>query len=693
MRSSSIYLLTLASYASYAAAYQGGHRDIYQYGPHLTRRNIVSSDDQLAQSYDFVIVGGGTAGLVLAARLSEDSNHTVLCLEAGDTGDAVKTSIDIPANTYYQSLLGSSYDWNFNTVKQPNANNRPISWPRGKVLGGSSAINGMYMVRPAKLEVDAWAALIDGGEQWNWDNLFAAMKGSEKFTVPSADVQQAGNLEFNTVSRGSAGPVQVSYPGYIPPIVGNWTATLSNIGIPTSADAYGGEGWGAFVATVNINPQNYTRSYSRSAYIDPLPPRSNLAIVPNATVTRLLFTNSSGNLVATSVEYANSRTDTRKTIKVNKEVILAGGALGSPHVLLHSGVGPADVLSSAGVPITLELPGVGQHLQDHISTQVTFSTTADTAASFHYSDTLPNGVSESTFLSFINSATGYANISDLVGLDSYQSFQANIASAIDSSAASLVPSQDPTVIAGYKAIYNATANMMLTPVGQVEILLSLTETQQNTRVVAVQAALQHPMSQGRLYINSADPFEYPVIDPGYYTHSADHVLLREGLKLARKIGNTAPLSTASLVELSPGSSVQSDDDWDAWIANSFGTEFHPSCSCAMLPLELGGVVDSQLKVYGTDNVRVVDASIFPIQFAAHLQAPVYGLAERAATLIRNQYNGLNTSQTNSSSQQNNTTPDNPTHEQTQSAAVGSWSRPSLSASLLLGVGIAVASWL
>lgn len=231
MRSSSIYLLTLASYASYAAAYQGGHRDIYQYGPHLTRRNIVSSDDQLAQSYDFVIVGGGTAGLVLAARLSEDSNHTVLCLEAGDTGDAVKTSIgkrfgqgsrvffltprstDIPANTYYQSLLGSSYDWNFNTVKQPNANNRPISWPRGKVLGGSSAINGMYMVRPAKLEVDAWAALIDGGEQWNWDNLFAAMKGSEKFTVPSADVQQAGNLEFNTVSRGSTGPVQVSYPG------------------------------------------------------------------------------------------------------------------------------------------------------------------------------------------------------------------------------------------------------------------------------------------------------------------------------------------------------------------------------------------------------------------------------------------------------------------------------------------------
>lgn len=149
--------------------------------------------------------------------------------------------------------------------------------------------------------------------------------------------------------------------------MGNWTQTLEDIGIPFSADANGGDGWGAFIATSSINPTNWTRSYSRSAYIDPLPPRSNLAILANATVTRVIFSNStSNNITATAVEYASSRSDTKKTVKVNKEVILAGGAIGSPQVLLHSGVGPKDVLQAAGVPLTLELPGVGQHVQDHI---------------------------------------------------------------------------------------------------------------------------------------------------------------------------------------------------------------------------------------------------------------------------------------------------------------------------------------
>lgn len=152
------------------------------------------------------------------------------------------------------------------------------------------------------------------------------------------------------------------------PIVGNWTATLEGIGIPRTADANGGEGWGAFIATSSINPSNWTRSYSRSAYIDPLPNRPNLSILANATVTRLIFSNSSsqGNLTASAVEFASTRNGPKKTVNVRKEVILAGGAIGSPHILLHSGVGPKDVLNAAGVPVSLELPGVGQHLQDHI---------------------------------------------------------------------------------------------------------------------------------------------------------------------------------------------------------------------------------------------------------------------------------------------------------------------------------------
>lgn len=634
------FFLTAASLST--SVFSRPEPDHHYHSRDIYRRNIIY-DGQIADTYDFVIAGGGTAGLVLAARLSEDSNTTVLVLEAGDTGDAVKNSVDVPGNAYYSSLLGTSYDWQYMTVPQPNAGNRALPWARGKLLGGSSAVNGMYMVRPSKIEVDAWAGMVPNGDEWNWNNLFAGMKKSETFTQPSDDIKAAGAIQYDPNSHGTKGPVHSSYPGFILPVVGNWTATLEGIGIPRTADSNGGEGWGAFIATSSINPSNWTRSYSRSAYIDPLPNRPNLAILSNATVTRLVFSSSSpkDNLTASGVEFAATRGGAKKTVNVRKEVILAGGAIGSPHILMHSGVGPKDVLNAAGVTVNVELPGVGQHLQDHISTQVVWKASVDTAASLHSAQTSSSDGKSTPFLSFINSATAYANVSDLLGPDFAPTFHQNIASTLDQSASSLVPSQDSSVIAGYKAIYNTTASILMTQIGQVEILLSLTGTAAGgAQSIAIQAALQHPFSQGRIYINTSDPFDYPVIDPNYLSHSADTVMLREGLKLARKLGNTAPLSSAVVEEISPGSSVSSDDDWDKWLAGAIGTEFHPSCSCAMLPREQGGVVDANLKVYGLGNVRIADASVYPIQFAAHLQAPTYGLAEQAANIIRATYNGV-----------------------------------------------------
>ena len=206
------------------------------YPPRIRRRNTVSQSELLS-SYDFVIVGGGTAGLVLASRLSEDANTTVLVLEAGDAGDAVAGSIsmcticfrrvlrstlhrpsDIPGNAYYQSLWNSQYNWNFSTIGQPNAGNRVLPWPRGKILGGSSAINGLYSVRPSQIELDAWSSLSAPGDdsaknKWGWQAMLAAMKKSETFVPPSTDVQQAANIEYDSSSHGSSGPLYNSFPG------------------------------------------------------------------------------------------------------------------------------------------------------------------------------------------------------------------------------------------------------------------------------------------------------------------------------------------------------------------------------------------------------------------------------------------------------------------------------------------------
>ncbi|KAI0053551.1 GMC oxidoreductase [Auriscalpium vulgare] len=613
-------------------------------------RSIVTAA-QLQSSYDFVIVGGGTAGLVLASRLSEDANTTVLVLEAGDTGDAEMGIISVPANAYYKSLMGGPDDWSYPVVPQPATNNRAMVWPRGKVLGGSSAVNGMYSVRPSQIEVDAWASLAAPGNDtvWGWDTLFAGMKKSETF-VPPGDAVQAADIQFGTGSHGSSGPLYASYPNFIPPLVGSWGPALSAVGVSASPDAYGGQNWGSYVATSSINPTNWTRSYSRSAYIDSLPPRSNLQILTNATVTRLIFngTSSSGALTASAVEYASDRTSARNTVNVGQEVILSSGAVGSPHILLHSGVGPSDMLNTAGVKVLHELPGVGQHLQDHVSTQVVFNTTSETAASILASGStasVPGGLT--SFLSFVNSATAYVNVTALFG-DSAGAFQTAVSGAMESSAASLVPSQDATVVEGYRAIYNVSQQLLSSPLGHVEILLNLIETPAGPQSIGIQIALQRPFSQGYLYINSNNTFDYPLIDPKYLSHDADKQLLRAGAKFARQLGQTAPLSDTLTGEVTPGSAVSSDDDWDNWVAQTIGTEFHPSSTCAMLPLSLGGVVDPDLKVYGLANVRVVDASIFPIQFASHLMAPTYGLAEQAASMIRAEHNAVTSPSSTSS---------------------------------------------
>ncbi|RMD44066.1 hypothetical protein DV735_g1045, partial [Chaetothyriales sp. CBS 134920] len=599
----------------------------------LKARHIV---DEPADSYDFVIVGGGLAGLVLGGRLSEDSNHTVLVLEAGSSGDEYRERIDTPASAYYSSLWTTPLNWGFTTVPQTSADNTECPWPRGKTLGGSSAINGMYLNRPGEIEVNNWQELLgdmEGSDNWSWDSFFAAMKKSETFTPPSEGTAQQAGIEWDTSSHGTSGPIHHSYPGFNFPLNGQWSESAQGAGVDIVKDPYGGENWGAYVATSGINPANWTRSYSKSGYLDPLEPRDNYDVLVNAHVTRILFNDTTAtNLTANAVEYTTNNGTTVLTVKVNKEVILAGGSVGSPTVLLYSGIGPKDVLTAAGVEVISELPGVGQHLQDHISVSTQWTTDQVTAGSIYSSNS-----SESTtpaFLSYVPDAVAYVNSTTFFG-EAVASLQSTILSQIDDYMPTSPGASDETVIAGYRAIYNSTAKTIFpSPLGLIEFLIG----NNLEGKVNMGAALQHPLSHGSIYINSSNPMDYPVIDPGYLKHPVDVQILRTALQLIRQIGNTDPLKSSLNNETWPGTAVQTDDEWETWLRPNIFTEYHPSSTCAMLPLSQGGVVNAQLKVYGTSNVRVADASVPPTSFSAHLMASTYGLAEQASTIIRKSWN-------------------------------------------------------
>ncbi|KAI0036761.1 alcohol oxidase [Vararia minispora EC-137] len=631
---------------------------------HYHRRTI-SSPPSISSNYDFVIAGGGLAGLVLASRLSEDSNRTVLVLEAGQTGDAVADRIDTPGYTYWNSLVGTEYDWAYTTVAQAGANGRSLYWPRGRVLGGSSAMNGMYSVRPSKVEVDAWNGLVSvpGGPNttWTWEDLLPYMQRSETYVVPDSQVADTIDAQNAASSRGTTGPLRSSYPAYMPGILKNWLPSFPSSGVDIASDPSSGATYGAFFATSAINPSNWTRSYSRSAYLDPIVNRTNLDVLVNATVSKIALDQSSTPAKATSIEFMTAEGGATRSVTVNKEVIVAGGSIGSPQILMLSGIGPKSRVEAAGVTSTIDLPGVGQHLQDHLSATLSFGTNATTAYSMYHSNNFSAAGGQTEFLSYINSATAYINLTTLMGGDA-MNWANSVSSALNTSASTLVPSNDSTVVAGYKAIYQASQSLLTTSVGHVEILLSITT---GPNVVGIQVALQRPFSQGQLYINSTDPYSYPVIDPQALSHSADLDLLRTGVKFIRTLTTAQPLASVLTGEMSPGTSVASDADLNNWLANSVATEYHPSGTCAMLPLDQGGVVNTELVVYGTcdfltdvlANVRVVDASVFPIEFAAHLMAPTYGLAERASSMIRGQYNLVSSTTSSSSS---SPSPSNPT---------------------------------
>ncbi|GAA5928009.1 hypothetical protein JCM1841_001819 [Sporobolomyces salmonicolor] len=607
----------------------------------LKQRSTVTDASSLSdQTFDYVIVGGGTAGLVIANRLSENSSITVAVIEAGTDGSAVEDSILAPAQAYFSGIanIDSPYDWQYDTVNQSELNNREIYWPRGKLLGGSSAVNGLYMIRQSEIEQDSWGSLVDDQATWGWDAVYPYLKKSETWTPPSDYHISEADMTLNASLHGTDGPIHYSYPGLFYNSTYEWMPTLENMGISTR-DPAGGENWGCFIATSAINPTNWTRSYSKTGYLDPIDYRTNLVVLSGFQAQKIVFDGTT----ATGVQFAASANGTTYTVSASQEVILSAGVIGSPQLLQVSGVGASDLLTPLGINVVYELPGVGMHLTDHLSGAITLNTSfpfsgdpmetnttyaAEQLALWKAGD--PNSLYTSP-----NDAVAYVNLTGLFGEEAAQQLIEEIKA--NQSALVTAYSTNTNIQAGYNATYSAELrDVYPSAVGQAEILLANTGTYGgygDAVTVQIQAAIQHPLSRGSVKINSTSTFDKPQIDPGYLTHPADIQILRQAFKFARNVSQTAPFSEYVLNELSPGSAVQTDAEWEAWIRGVVSTEYHPAGTCSMLPESEGGVVDNAMRVYGVSGLRVIDSAVVPLGMSAHMTAPLYGIAERAYDLL------------------------------------------------------------
>ncbi|KAK5654738.1 hypothetical protein OQA88_7063 [Cercophora sp. LCS_1] len=564
------------------------------------------------EPYDYIIVGGGTAGLALATRLSNGlPDSQILVLEAGPAAAFEELRITVPGMR--GSGLGSIYDWNFTTTAQPHIANRTIDVNRGKVLGGSSALNYLCYDRAASAEYDAWGSLINNTKQWNWDVMISAMLKSENFTGEDGD------------QHGRTGPIRTTYNRIVPQILETWKPTLNKLGVPIrDGSSLGGKPVGVMYQPTNIDTTRYTRSNSATDYL-PLA-GANLEVRANTRVAKVEFVPGSKPLKAAGVILEDGT-----KISAQREVILSAGAVQSPGLLELSGIGQSKILKAANITQSKDLAGVGENYQDHIRLSNVYRL-KDNYSSF---DPM-----------IYDSAGAFATEQMRLWLDNKVSWYDYTSSAYSFVNWGLVGNTTQTNLTRLAKSHKASSvvdkkkiEFLSDPsVPQLEIIMEsnfvgATPYPGSGNFATLISSVMHPMSRGSVHIDPASPLGKPIIDPRYLSHEYDIQALIEGAKFARRIAETKPMADIWAAEVEPGVGVQTETQWREFARGAMGSFFHPVGTCAMLPESDGGVVDAELKVYGTENLRVVDCSVIPVLLSAHIQTAAYGIAEVAAELI------------------------------------------------------------
>jgi choline dehydrogenase-like flavoprotein len=589
------------------------------------------ADSNGTTKYDYVIVGGGLSGFVAASRLTEDKDVNVLVLEYGPI-DRSNTTL-VP---YYATQLNIPDMFNLVTAPEPFLNGSVSPTFIGAVAGGGTTVNGMTWNLASSGDYDSWEAL--GNEGWNWESIQKYHKKASEYLSPPQEIVELYNYSIDASAYGE-GPLKTTLPTWQPADQPLFEDAFFELNIPFIDQPAQGDATGAFWVPQSVDARTQTRCSALTCYYDLVSSRSNLKLLTEHQVTELVFAESdSDKLVVSGVKVLDRNTNNTLTFSAKKEVILAAGSIHTPHILQLSGIGPKAVVEAAGIESKLDLPAVGSNFQDHPVAYLNWTVENNFPAT---DEAARNATFNAEALAeYLSSRTGpyTRGQPNSIAFMSLPQISSNYADQVAS-----ISSQDPSTV--LPDTY-ADATLQAGWLAQRSILAE----QIGSGAVAVMEfpfggsgfnpnAMQKPLSRGTVHLNPADPQGEPIVTNYALMNPFDRWSVGAFVDFTRRYFASEALSSLNPQEVSPGVEAQTAEEIIAALlplapfgmAPSFA---HPSCSCPMMPKEKGGCVSADLLVYGVEGLSIIDSSIMPIIPAAHLQATMYAVAEKAADIIK-----------------------------------------------------------